>query len=212
MRTAPHRGARPAWPPRAQGGLRCARGPAPGVPRGRAERLAAARPGERRLPPERWPPTAGAPAPETTRGERSEAGPPVVGVATAWGHARRCRGLRGRAGGGLSHRHAVWTWRPHLGGALHQACVVSAPLDVAPRLAGRPRGAAAGSAWTRPPVGPRGARAAPGGPDGGPRLRGPRVARAQATRSGEPWRMSRDAAARQAWQGALPRRLPPRAG
>ena len=87
MRTAPHRGARPAWPPRAQGGLRCARGPAPGVPRGRAERLAAARPGERRLPPERWPPTAGAPAPETT-----------------WGGAQRGRAARGGGGDGLGAR------------------------------------------------------------------------------------------------------------
>src|SRR5258705_182313 len=68
-------------------------------------------------------------------GELREAGPWVVGCATACGHSVLIRVLIWRAFGVLSHRHEVCTLRPNRGFSFPQAPVVSEHLDAAKRLA-----------------------------------------------------------------------------
>jgi transposase len=68
-------------------------------------------------------------------GELLEAGPQVVGGATACGTSVLIRVLSWRAFGGLSTCQYGWTLRHNVGFALHQARFGSAHLDAAKRLA-----------------------------------------------------------------------------
>ena len=84
--------------------------------------------------------SGGRPEPLTPRqtkrlGELLEAGPLVVGFATACGNAVLLRVLIWREFGVLDHRHDVCTLRHTVGFSFHKARLVSDHLDAAKRLA-----------------------------------------------------------------------------